>query len=194
MKKVFLSLILITFHCVLFCQDDAQKEKDDPLSFLEDMIGNWYYHPDVSFLKTYPQLKDQIVKKFEWADDRKKFINFYEGVSDDDVSTAVLTCQIAANLKTGMVQFQGYQARNDFYYYGRFEPLEEGKGYTWTYDVYYPENMQFDDEIDKKKGYITYRTTCKISDENSMGCTTDQLKLGRWKPFMTAGEIKYIRK
>ena len=194
MKRNFLIIAILAFHCFLFSQEETHNKKDNPLSFLEDMIGKWYYHPDERILQSNPDLKDLIVKQFEWADNRKKFMNFYEGVIDENLQVAVLTCQIAINPVSGIVQFQGYQARNDFYYYGRYEPLEEGKGFTWIYDVYYPENMKFDNEIDKKRGFITYRSMCRMKDDDSMGCKTDQLVLGVWKPFFRTEEVRYVRR
>ena len=160
-----------------------QSPPENLLAFLEPVIGDWYSTPDEETLKKYPHLANSISFKFEWLDDRHKVLKFYEGVRNGDIKKAILACQIAANPHTGVVQFQGFQMMNDFYYTGRYEPLKSGKGFLRIYDVYYPEGTKFKNEADRKKGKSTFRTICQLESEDSMVCNIEQLEFGKWVPW-----------
>ena len=167
-------------HNELLSQGNSEKE--NPLNFLEAVIGDWYMYDEES-LGSNPEATNSIGFRFQWADNRKKVMHFYEGVRAGDIEQAILSCQIAANPSNGIVQFQGYQALNDFYYYGRYEPLQDGQGFVRIFDVYYPAGTKFMNEADRKKQMKTYRTVCRLTSRDSITCKVEQLDFGFWQAY-----------
>ncbi|MDJ0645505.1 MAG: hypothetical protein QNJ57_05905 [Flavobacteriaceae bacterium] len=168
-------------------------QNDSPLAFFEPVIGDWYTIADEETLRNYPEIKNSIGFKFEWADPHKKTIRFYEAVPEEDLSRSILECFIARNPRSGEIEFQGYQKRNDFLYKGRYEPLKTGKGFLRIYEVHYPPGTKYANKRDEKLQIKTYRTICKIDGDNEMICKIEQLELGIWVPW-GSGKPWYLKR
>lgn len=164
------------------------------LSFLTPFVGDWYAAPDSETLKEAPELANMIGFKFSWAHDNQKILRFYEGVPRGDMKERVLECLVAANPRTGVVEFLGFQMRNDFLFKGRFEPLEGEAGFIRLYDVYYPPGTQFRNKTDERKGMKSYRDICRLKGSDTLECTTEQLDYGQYKPWGKGRPYRMARK
>lgn len=169
-------------------------QTDTLLHFLEPFIGNWYGVLDEETMQKFPDRANSIGFKFEWAHDNHKLVHFYEGIPEGDMDKRYLEALVAANPHTGVVEFVGYQLRNDFLFKGRFEPLMPGNGFVRLYDVYYPEGTKFRYKADKKKGMKSYRDICRLTGKDTLECTTEQLDFGQWKPWGKGEPFLLVRK
>ncbi len=186
--------LLIPYLLVVHGLWAQQDRPEELLKFLEPFVGDWYAVADSQLLARNPDIASSVAFKFTWVDPRQKMMTFYEAVRGADVNKAILTSHIAANPRTGVVEFQGFQQQDDFFYQGRYEPIPGEVGFRRIYDVYYPRGTQFRNQADEMKGWKTYRGTCLQVHADTLECTTEQLDYGIWEPYGNGDPFRLVRK
>ena len=59
---------------------------------------------------------------------------------------------------------------------------------------YYPPGTKFRHKADEQKGMKSYRDICRLIDNNTLECTTEQLDFGQWKPWGKGEPYRLTRK
>lgn len=194
MKKITFFLFLIPFG--LLAQNTAQVPNN--LLQFQPYIGDWHTIPNPEMLEQFPETKDMVGFRFEWADPNKKTLRYYEGLPNGDVKKQILGCLVTENPRTGDIEFLGYQSRNDFLFKGTFEFAEHERGKTLVrlYDVYYPHHTKFRNAEDSIRGMISYRDICYLIGQNqdTLECTVERLQNGLWKPWGDGKPFQMERK
>lgn len=172
----------------------AYLQPDTLLNFLHPFIGEWYTDLNQDDQQASSAKAPDIGFKFLWGHENKKLLRFYEGIPGGDMNQRIVEFIVAPNPRTGSVEFLGYQMRNDFLFKGRFEPMEDEKGFIRLYDVYYPPGTAFRNKRDEMKGMKSYRDVCRLLGPDTLECTTEQLDFGIYKAWGNGAPYRLLRK
>lgn len=186
---------IFSFWIMLLLTSVSAWSQSDKLSqLLGPYIGNWHLVLSQEEKEKNPERAHFIGFKLEWVHDNHKMIRFYEGIPGGDMDQRILETLVATNLRSGKVEFLGFQMRNDFFYEGSFEALDSGEGFIRIYDVYYPPGTKFRDTTLETKGMKTYRDVCKLVGRDTLECLTQQLNGTQWGPWGKGDPYRLTRK
>ena len=163
------------------CMPWSIQAQDNALDAFLPYIGAWGPDPEGEMVKNNPDRADDFIFYLTWTDEDHQMLRFYEGVIDGDLSKRVLDTLVAANPRTGMIEFFGLQRQDNYLYKGTFEIGDNRL--TRYYEVWYPEGTEFSNDEYRNRGSVRYRDQCQLLSSVTLACRTEKQLDGQWLPW-----------
>jgi hypothetical protein len=161
----------------------AQSPPANPLAFLEPLLGEWAPVVPDSILRQRPQLRDQVVHRYEWSVGRNA-LRIREGYPRGKPMESELDGIIYWDPSTQRVLFEAVAGRGDGQgrvFHGEYTLLSDGR-IERVYDVSY---RTLTDTPGEELGgnRRRYREVYTIDATGTANATLDWWLGGRWVPF-----------
>lgn len=178
--RLFISFLLTGLFTTGLAQQSPKSDRpSNPLSFMEPFIGSWGGPEGAA--DQGQESEERIGFHFEWANESKQVIYFYEGYLPDK-GEMVVENFLTYNPLTLKTVFIANNYKSPMLFKGTFNKVLNG--FERRYQVWYTDTKYLTEAEKQRGGFIEWADTCKMLEDGSMHCKTERIHPdGKRTPF-----------